>query len=296
MVTGPDIVCIGAAHWDIIGQSPARLGLGDDVPGRILRRPGGVALNIAAALRRFGLAPALLTAIGRDAEGEELIAECRRLGLETAHVCRPDHLPTDRYIAVEGANGLIAAIADARTLEAAGARILRPLEDGGLGSAAAPWGGTVVLDGNLSEELMAGIAASPLFAAADLRLAAASPAKAGRLRPFLGHGRTGFYLNLEEAQELLQARLGSAPEAAEVLAARGAVRAVVTDGARPAAAVEAGGVIAEAPREVFVARVTGAGDTLMAAHIAAGRRGETGREALVSALSAAAGHVAEAEA
>ncbi|MDH3264612.1 MAG: PfkB family carbohydrate kinase [Paracoccaceae bacterium] len=296
MVTAPDILCIGAVHWDIIGRSPARIGLGADVPGRIIRRPGGVAMNVAASLRGFGLAPALLTAIGRDAEGEELVAECRRLGLETAYVYRPDRLPTDCYVAVEGANGLIAAIADARTLEAAGARILRPLEDGRLGSAAAPWRGTVALDGNLPEELTAAIAASPLFAAADLRLAAASPAKAERLRPFLGHGRASFYLNLEEAEALLGARAGSAPEAAEALTARGAARALVTDGRRTAAAAEAGGVIAEAPPEVPVARVTGAGDTFMAAHIAAGWRGERGREALASALSAAAAHVAEAEA
>lgn len=104
----PDVLCIGSVLWDIIGRSPAALRLGSDVPGRITRVPGGVAMNIAMTLRRFGLAPALLTAIGRDAEGEELIAACARLGLVTAHVYRSDDLPTDRYMAIEGANGLIA--------------------------------------------------------------------------------------------------------------------------------------------------------------------------------------------
>ena len=42
--------------------------LGSDVPGRITRLPGGVAMNIAMTLRRFGLQPGLLTAIGRDVE------------------------------------------------------------------------------------------------------------------------------------------------------------------------------------------------------------------------------------
>ena len=78
------------------------------------------------------MTPALLTAIGRDAEGDELIAACDRLGLVTAHVYRSDDLPTDRYMAIEGANGLIAAIADAHSLEAAGDKILRPLADGRL--------------------------------------------------------------------------------------------------------------------------------------------------------------------
>ena len=146
MNEAPDILCIGSVLWDIIGRAPSHMRLGSDVPGRITRLPGGVAMNIAMTLARFGLRPAILTAIGRDAEGEELIAAARRLGLITDHVYRSDDLPTDRYMAVEGANGLIAAIADAHSLEAAGDRILRPLADGRLGSAAAPWAGPVALD------------------------------------------------------------------------------------------------------------------------------------------------------
>jgi sugar/nucleoside kinase (ribokinase family) len=42
---------------------------------------------------------------------------------------------------------------------------------------------------------------------------------------------------------------------------------------------------------VLVTRVTGAGDTFMAAHIAAERRGVTGDAALSLALRAAADHV-----
>jgi sugar/nucleoside kinase (ribokinase family) len=173
--------------------------LGADVPGRITRLPGGVAMNIAMTLARFGLRPAMLTAIGRDAEGEELVAACARLGLRTDHAYRSDDLPTDRYMAIEGANGLIAAIADAHSLEAAGDKILRPLADGGWAARQAPWAGPIALDGNLTESLLADIAASPLFAAADLRVAPASPGKAERLRPLLSHPRATLYVNLEEA-------------------------------------------------------------------------------------------------
>ena len=55
------------------------------------------------------------------------------LGMVTEHIYRSQDLPTDRYMAVEGANGLIAAIADAHSLEAAGAKILRPLMHGRIG-------------------------------------------------------------------------------------------------------------------------------------------------------------------
>ena len=210
----PDILCIGSILWDIIGRAPTSMRVGSDVPGRITRLPGGVAMNIAMTLRRFGMTPALLTAIGRDAEGDELIAACDRMGLVTAHVYRSDDLPTDRYMAIEGANGLIAAIADAHSLEAAGDKILRPLSDGRLGSAEVPYPGLIALDGNLTEALLASIAGSALFAAADLRVAPASPGKAERLLPLLPHPRSTLYVNLEEACLLAKARFPDAPAAA----------------------------------------------------------------------------------
>jgi sugar/nucleoside kinase (ribokinase family) len=288
----PDILCIGSVLWDIIGRSPAAMRLGSDVPGRITRLPGGVAMNIAMTLARFGLRPALLTAVGRDAEGEDLIAACARLGLETAYVYRSDDLPTDRYMAVEGANGLIAAIADAHSLEAAGDKILRPLADGRLGSAAAPWTGPIALDGNLTEQLLAEIAASPLFAAADLRVAPASPGKAERLRPLLSHARTTLYVNLEEANLLSKVPATTAAQAAETLLTRGARRVLVTDGGRPAAEGTQGqGVIEGQPPQVLVTRVTGAGDTFMAAHLVAERGGAGRTDALSAALQAAATYV-----
>lgn len=287
-----DILCIGSVLWDIIGRSPVVMRLGSDVPGRITRLPGGVAMNIAMTMARFGLRPALLTAIGRDAEGDELIAACLRLGMECSHIYRSDDLPTDRYMAVEGANGLIAAIADAHSLEQAGDKILRPLADGPLGSLAAPYRGLIALDGNLTTQLLAQIATSPFFADADLRVAPASPGKAERLTPLLTHPRATLYVNLEEANLIARAEAKDAAEGAKALLARGASRVLVTDGGRMAAEGRAGqGVITGTPPHVLVTRVTGAGDTFMAAHIVAERRGADRDTALSDALRAAASYV-----
>lgn len=288
----PDILCIGSVLWDIIGRSHLAMRQGSDVPGRITRLPGGVAMNIAMTLARFGLRPAVLTAIGRDAEGDELVAACGRLGVETGYAYRSEDLPTDRYMAVEGANGLIAAVADAHSLEAAGDKILRPLGDGSLGSVAAPWRGPIALDGNLTAALLAEIAGSALFAAADLRVAPASPGKAERLLPLLGHGGAVLYVNLEEAGLLARAEFPDAVAAAEGLLSRGAGRVLVTDGGRTCAEGRRGlGVIAGQPPKVMVARVTGAGDTFMAAHIVAEKRGAAREDALAAAIRAAAVYV-----
>ena len=288
----PDILCIGSVLWDIIGRSPVVMRLGSDVPGRITRLPGGVAMNIAMTLRRFGLQPGLLTAIGRDPEGDELVAACARMGMEVGAIYRSEDLPTDRYMAVEGANGLIAAIADAHSLEAAGDKILRPLADGRLGSAAEPWAGLIALDGNLTESLLAEIAASPLFAEADLRVAPASPGKAERLLPLLAHPGATLYVNLEEARLICAAEFATAAEAAEGMLARGAHRVLVTHGGAACAEGTAGlGVITDSPPPVLVTRITGAGDTFMAAHIVAERRGDGREAALAAALRAAATYV-----
>ncbi len=291
MTTTPDILCIGSVLWDVIGRAASHMRVGSDVPGRITRLPGGVAMNIAMTLARFGLTPALLTAIGKDAEGEELIAECARMGLITDHVYRSDDLPTDVYMAIEGANGLIAAIADAHSLEAAGAKILRALEDGALGSAEAPYEGPVALDGNLTEELLQQIATSPLFAKADLRVAPASPGKAARLLALLGHPSATLYVNLEEAGLLCQTTFADSAQAVHALCTRGAHRVLVTNGGDEAAEGTAGDVVTATPPAVMVTRVTGAGDTFMAAHIASETGGMDRAAALTRALNAAATYV-----
>ncbi|SIT14676.1 Sugar or nucleoside kinase, ribokinase family [Roseivivax lentus] len=291
MTRPPDILCIGSVLWDMIGRAPSHMEKGADVPGRIIRLPGGVALNIAMTLARFGMRPALLSAVGRDAEGEELLQQCAGLGLETAHVYRSEDLPTDRYMAVEGANGLIAAIADAHSLEAAGAKILAPLGNGTFGTEALPYAGPVAIDGNLTAQLLEEIAHDPRLSRADLRIAPASPGKAERLMPFLRAERGALYVNLEEAGILCHQAFGSAAEAALGLVARGAARALVTDGGRPAADATADGVLTATPRQVLVTRVTGAGDTFMAAHIASEARGADRAAALARALDAAAQYV-----
>ncbi|MDG4648832.1 PfkB family carbohydrate kinase [Roseibacterium sp. SDUM158017] len=293
MSARPDILCIGSVLWDVIGRAPVAMQAGHDRPGRIMRLPGGVALNIAVTLRRFDLTPALLTVVGDDPDGRDLLAECGRMGLVTEHVLVDGDLPTDRYMAIEGAGELVAAIADAHSLERAGARILSPLSDGRLGTSGAPYRGAIAIDGNLTQETLAEIAASPAFAEADLRLVPASPGKAERLRPLLGHPRATLYVNREEAALIAGVACASAEDGARALHAAGARRVVVTNGGGEAVKADAEGLWRATPRAVVARRITGAGDTFMAAHIAAELRGLGRQEALEAAAKAAADYVAE---
>ena len=291
MTDGFDIICIGSVLWDVIGRTDRAMRVGSDVPGRITMIPGGVAMNIAMTLREMDLTPALLSAIGNDPQGAQLLARAQAMGMVTEHIHISPDQPTDRYMAVEGPAGLIAAIADAHSLEAAGDAILKPLTEGPLSSVDAPYEGVIALDGNLTKALLSEIAASPAFSKADLRVAPASPGKAERLAPLLACPNATLYVNCEEAGLLCGNAFDSAPEAALALSKQGAARVLVTDGASAACELHEGDLMTQIPPEVAVTRITGAGDTFMAAHLAAEYKGADRALALTAAIGAAAAYV-----
>ncbi|MGC9418221.1 MAG: PfkB family carbohydrate kinase, partial [Rhodovulum sp.] len=71
----------------------------------------------------------------------------------------------------------------------------------------------------------------------------------------------------------------------------GVRRALVTDGQDPAVFAAEDGMVERRPAMLAPVHVTGAGDALMAAHIAAERAGAEPAAALAAALDAAARHV-----
>jgi fructose-1-phosphate kinase PfkB-like protein len=109
--------------------------------------------------------------------------------------------------------------------------------------------------------------------------------------PLLSHKGATLYVNLEEAGILCNQDFLDAKTASQSLVARGANRALVTHGPKAAALADAKNCVLATPPAVRASRVTGAGDTFMAAHIAAELRGLSGVAALQSASTAAATYV-----
>lgn len=287
------IICIGSVLWDVIGRTQTHSGLGGDVAGLIKEQAGGVAFNIAKLFSRKGCDTVMLSHIGQDPAGCSLLEVMAGLGIEGQFAYRSANLPTDRYMAIEDAMGLIAALADANSLEAAGDAILRPLSDGRLGSPIAPFKGTMVIDGNLTETLLARIAQDPLLQQGDLRICSASPGKATRLRCFLGGARATIYCNKHEAEFICASKFATAADAAQAMTAAGAWRAIVTDGAKAAADLQHGlPLLVARPAKVPIKQITGAGDVFMAQHILAELDGAPREAALQSATSEAQNFVA----
>ncbi len=106
-----------------------------------------------------------------------------------------------------------------------------------------------------------------------------------------GDPRCAVYLNRSEAEAVCGRSLPDAAAAAQALQAMGLQEVIVTDGRNGAACSAAEGTLARQPRPARVEGVTGAGDALVAAHIAARAGGVDAARALELALDAAAAHV-----
>ena len=290
-----DIICIGSVLWDIIGRSTYTMSSGSDKPGKIIKIPGGVALNLAMALQKNGFNSSLLSAIGADNDGDQLIEQIKLRGIDTEHIYRAKSFPTDKYMAVEGSNGLIGAIADTHTLERCEKYILSPLKNGKLYKLNEPWAGIIVLDGNLTENLLNKINSDPLFKNVDLRIAPASPGKAVRLRTCLNGNVRTVYMNLEEANLIVNQNFNESCSAAIALLNAGFKRAVVTNGGNKVTVAEKDSLITITPPNVDVVRVTGAGDVFMASHIQAELIGKQKETAVNFALNQTAKYISGSE-
>lgn len=277
----PHLVCFGAAHWDILAQGRTG-GRGPDTPGVVRTRPGGVALNAAMGLAALGIAVTLVSAIGDDAEGQALLAAAEAAQVTTDLVLIYPDMPTGRYVAIERVDGdLVAAVADMTTLDA--------VQPGHLPLDRVPRADGWLIDANLPAPVIRAIAAHP--SRPPLFADAVSQTKATRLRNVLG-ALDGIYCNRLEAESICAVGLNAARAAAEALVGRGVRRAVVTDGALAAADAGRHGVAVQRPAAGPVRSVTGAGDALMAAHLAAVLRGARPEEALAAGLAAARRHAA----
>ncbi|MEM9050119.1 MAG: PfkB family carbohydrate kinase [Pseudomonadota bacterium] len=281
-----EVHVIGSAHWDCVARSDAAPQPGDDLPGRIVRRPGGVAFNIAAGMAEAGLPVELIASIGRDGDGAALIGAIEAGGIGTRYLHRAE--ATDRYLAIEGPDGaLFAAVADCRALDAAGPALLASWRSAVAGAA------MVVLDGNLPDSVAAALPFAEAFPR-EIALVAASPAKATSLHALIagieigaGAGEILVFANLAEAEALCEKRFENSLDASRALAALTGT-AVVTAGPAAAAYTSIDGLSHCAVPPARQGSTLGAGDAFVAGFLACRRDPFQGVEAQFQAGFAAA--------
>ena len=243
--------------------------------------PGGVALNVATNLAALDCDVTLASAIGRDAEGERLLASLAGAGVDTSHTARPD-LGTASYTALlDGSGELQVGLADMDIYETFTpghcARLAREL------SGWPVW----FVDANIPQDGLAALLS--MSGGHRIFAAAVSPAKSRRLLPSLG-GLDGVFANRAEASALTGRPIngeGDALAAAQALCDLGAEQAFVTMGEAGAVAA-AGGAARGWPAPPTVVRdVNGAGDGFAAGVVEALSRGAGMDDAMARGLALA---------
>ena len=86
----PRILCFGEVLWDCLPSGPL---------------PGGAPLNVAYHLHRLGAEAFVVSAVGRDAPGDEMLAHLSACGLSTGFIAGHDSLPTGTVGVELGADG-----------------------------------------------------------------------------------------------------------------------------------------------------------------------------------------------
>lgn len=180
---GPSVVVVGGSNIDIKARSAAKATAGTSNPGHGEMASGGVGRNIAENLARLGTRTHLVTAIGRDAMGDELLANTNAAGVLVDHVHRTD-TATGTYTAVFDTDGeLVIAVADMAATAELGPDQVNAARD------IITHAAFLVLDCNLAPETL--VHALDLAGAAGIRtiLEPVSVPKAAALAPYVEAGR-----------------------------------------------------------------------------------------------------------
>ena len=99
------VLVIGSAGIDIIGRLKKDYQKGTSNPGRIRTSFGGVARNVAENLARLGQPVRLITAVGTDSRGDDLIDQIASAGVDINAVLRSDDFATGTYLGVVNDKG-----------------------------------------------------------------------------------------------------------------------------------------------------------------------------------------------
>jgi len=252
------VVCIGGANMDIKGRIAGRTVMGSSNPGATVLSPGGVARNIAHNLAQLGIGASLVSVVGRDALGAQLLAATAAAGVDTRGVIRTADV-TGSYSAVLDARGQL-------VLGVAAMGILERLTPRRLAAQRARLAGAdlVVADGNLPIDTLDRLI--DFAAARGLRLAleTVSVPKGGRLKRLLAAGRPLFALFCNRAEA---AALTGRPElltAARRLHERGVRHVGIGLGRRGMFVSDGKRRRIVPPLPAQVVDVTGAGDAAVA--------------------------------
>ncbi len=253
------VVVVGGANIDIGGTPLNPLIPADSNPGLISINYGGVGRNIAHNLAKLGVPVKLITAIGGDVLGTDMLSHCESIGIDISNVLRIPERTSSMYLYINNTAGDMEMAIDymdiALQITPEYLDTIRPVIQGAM---------AVVTDANISADAfmhLKSICRSPLYADP------VSTVLAARIRPGL-EGIDTLKPNRLEAEYLTGMTIQTEADyraAAVALLDMGVRRVFLSMGNEGMLAADKNNmyIVGEYPAEVIC--TTGAGDSATAA-------------------------------
>jgi len=145
----PYLLVIGGANMDILGIPEKTLTMEDSNPGYISASPGGVGRNIAENMGHLGLSTKLLTVVGDDLYGSQLLELTKQAGVDVDYIKQCKTIPTSTYMSILDETGnMSVALSDMRIMNELNSTYLKEVDE------IIRQAQIIVLDTNLEEEVL----------------------------------------------------------------------------------------------------------------------------------------------
>ena len=278
------MTCIGGVAYNRKFTLHAEAALATSNPAKGSQSFGGVARNIAENLARLGIDVSLISIVGNDAAGKELLDALQFLGIDTTQIAISNSGRTAEYVAIFNPDSDL-------VLGVASMDIFDELTDEHIARsqphiASSDW---VILDCNLQSSAIRKVLQLKQNASFRLAVDTVSVFKAKRLPQDLS-GIDLLFTNRDEAGSILGdeqiASDADVSQTAKLLRDRGAHGVIVTDGAR-GHVVDIGDHSFRTPAlSKDIVDVSGAGDALIAGFLYGLRLGRSPVEASYAGAAA----------
>lgn len=282
MVKSIEILAVGGAHIDRRGQVSGAYVPAASNPGTMREDVGGGVFNALRSTVRRGVSGSLMSMRGGDAAGDTVSRAIAEAGIADMSAVFLDRTTPSYTALIDREGELIVGFADMALYDLAFPKQMRRSKVREAIAAA----DAILCDANLPSSALERLAA--LAAGKPVYAIAISPAKVVRLIPVL-HALALLFMNRREAVVLAGVNANATErDVVDGLRCSGLASGVVTAGGAPVLGFDETGafsILPPAPRKI--ADVTGAGDALAGATIAALLRGLPLRQALRDGVAAA---------
>ena len=275
------IAGIGGANMDIHGRGNAPLVMRDSNPGTLHMSLGGVCRNICENLAMLGSKVKLVTVLGDDDNGRNILQGCEAVGIDMSSTRVIPGERSSSYVSILDETGdMMLAMSDMHIIKRMDERFVEENEQ------VLSRADMVVCDGNLSAktvERLTEVCLSPLY------LDPVSTAWAKQMAPYIGYFDTvkPNRMELEALTGMPVERVDQVISACDALLKKGVRRVFVSLGQEGMIYRGREGTVHRIARKYpDLVNATGAGDASMAGIVWASRQGMTADEIVCVGMAA----------